>query len=249
MKTVYEKTSCFNDLITSYCPGCGHGIIQRILGECMDELGIKERTIGVLGVGCSSPSWRFMTYDVLSVPHGRPGAAASGIKQCHPQKIVFTYQGDGDAGSIGFSETIYPAVRGENITAIVVNNTIYAMTGGQMAPTTLEGQVTTTSPLGRDIVKTGRPLHLPELVAGLPDAKFVARTSLQDTAAILNTKRVIKKALLNQINGVGYSMVEVLSPCPSMWRLSPIDCMEHIKTTVSKEYPVGVFKDEKGGNA
>lgn len=246
MKAVYEKTTAFNDIITGYCPGCGHGIIQRIIGECMDELGIKDRLVGILGVGCSSPSWRFVTYDMLSVPHGRPGAAASGMKKCNPNKIVYTYQGDGDAGSIGFSETVYPSIRGDNITAIVVNNTVYAMTGGQMAPTTLEGQITTTSPFGRNTALTGRPLHLPELVASQPRSKYVARVSLHDTANIRKTKQTIKKAFENQINGVGYSMVEILSPCPSIWHMKPVDCMEYIAKVVMEEFPLGIFKDEGG---
>lgn len=245
MKAVYKKTTGMNDLITGYCPGCGHGIVQRIIGECMDELGIKDRIVGILGVGCSSPSWRFMTYDMLSGPHGRPGAAATGMKKCNPEKIVYTYQGDGDSGSIGFSETLYPAIRGDNITAIVINNTVYAMTGGQMAPTTLEGQVTTTSPKGRDVVSTGLPLHLPEIAASLPGAKFVARVSLHNTANILKTKATIKKAFENQINGVGYSMVEILSPCPSIWHMNPADCMERVEKEVMKEFPLGVFRDEK----
>lgn len=248
MKTVFEKTTAFNDLITGYCPGCGHGIIQRIIGECVDELGIKEQVVGILGVGCSSPSWRFMTYDMLSVPHGRPCAAASGMKKCNPNKIVYTYQGDGDSGSIGFSETVYPALRGDNITSIVVNNTVYAMTGGQMAPTTLEGQVTTTSPKGRDTTATGQPLHLPELVATLPGSKYVARVSLHDTTNIRKTKQAIKKAFENQINGVGYSMVEILSPCPSIWHMKPVNCMDRIAKEVIEEFPVGVFKNEEGGN-
>lgn len=242
MIAVHEKTSAFNDLVTGYCPGCGHGITQRIIGECMDELGIRERLIGILGVGCSSPSWRFLTYDILSVPHGRPGAAASGMKKCHPHKIVYTYQGDGDSGSIGLSETVYPAIRGDNITSIVVNNTVYAMTGGQMAPTTLEGQITTTSPTGRNVELTGQPLHLPELVATLPGSKYVARVSLHNTANINKAKGTIKKALENQINGVGYSMVEILSPCPSIWHMKPVDCMAHIEKEIMKEFPLGVFK-------
>ncbi len=244
MITVYEKPKAFNDKISTYCPGCGHGIIQRIIGELIEELGIHQRTVAVLGVGCSSRSWQQMAYDVLSVPHGRPGAAATGIKHCNPNKIVYTYQGDGDAGAIGLSETLYAAVRGENITAIVVNNTVFAMTGGQMAPTTLDGQVTVTSPKGRDCEATGHPLHLPELAAQIRGSKFVARSALYDTASIRNTKKLIKQAFENQIHDRGYSMVEILSPCPSIWRMSPNACMQHIKNIVIQEYPLGILKDE-----
>ena len=243
MKVVFEKTKAMNDTPLSYCPGCGHGIVQRIIGECLEELEIMGRTVGVLGVGCSAPSWQCTAYDQLAVPHGRPGAAATGLKRCNPNKIVFTYQGDGDIGSIGLAETMYAAVRSENITVICINNTVYAMTGGQMAPTTLEGQVTITSPLGRDTDLTGDPLHLPELIAQIPRARYVERVALYDTANIRRTKRAIKRALKNQVDGVGYSLVEVLSPCPSIWHMPPVDCMAHMEQVVLKEFPLGVFKD------
>ncbi len=246
MKTVFEKTSSFNNNPLSFCPGCGHGIAQRLIGECLVELGVKDQTVGVLGVGCSSPSWKAMTWDMLSVPHGRPGAAATGLKRVKPHKIVFTYQGDGDIGSIGYAETMYAAMRGENITVFCVNNTVYAMTGGQMSPMSLEGQKTVTSLKGRDIKKTGSPLHLAEQIGNLPDSTFSARVSLHDTANINKTKQTIKKALQNQIDGKGYSFVEIMSPCPSVWKMQPTDCMDHIKEVILQEYPLGVFKDEAG---
>jgi 2-oxoglutarate ferredoxin oxidoreductase subunit beta len=242
-KTVFEADHVLKDMATHYCPGCGHGITEHMIGECIEELGIKERVIGILGVGCSSPSVNYMNIDMLSTPHGRPGAAATGLKRVSPGKIVFTYQGDGDAGSIGFSETVYAAIRGENILSIIINNTIYAMTGGQMAPTSLEGQVTITSPKGRDVLSSGYPLHLPEIVAQVPGAKFVARLSLHDAANIRKTKKFIKKAFQRQIDGAGYSLLEILSPCPSIWRLSPTECMEHIIKEISAEYPLGTFKE------
>jgi len=250
MEKVFHKTPVLRDMPRHYCPGCGHGIVQRLIGEVLEELDVLSRTVGVLGVGCSSPSWPYMNYDMLSVAHGRPGAGATGLKRCAPDKLVFTYQGDGDIGSIGLSETMYAAIRGENITMICVNNTIYAMTGGQMAPTTLEGQVTTTSPGGRDVVTTGYPLHLPEMLAGIPNARFVARCSLHDTANIRKTKQTIKKAFTYQLEGKGYSMLEILSPCPSIWNMSAPDCMERIADEIMKEYPLGVYKDiDSGVNA
>lgn len=243
MKTVFEPTPVLREGTNTFCPGCGHGILMRIIAECVEELGIQDKTLCVLGVGCSTPSWQFLKYDRLSVQHGRPAAAACGAKRVNPEKIVYAYQGDGDAASIGIAETLYAAIRGENITVIVVNNTVFGMTGGQMAPTTLENQITTTSPYGRDVAKTGYPLHLPELLASIPAAKLSARMALYDPKHIRQTKKVIRKAFENQINGVGYSFVEVMSNCPTNWHMSPVKCMEHIENVMEKEFPIGIFKE------
>ena len=245
MKTVFEKTRGCNDMGLSFCGGCGHGIIMRLIAESLDELGVLSRTVLVNGIGCCAPSWQFVEYDSVSVPHGRAPACAAGLKRCNPDKVVYTYQGDGDCGAIGMAETMWAAIRGERITVIHVNNTNYGMTGGQMAPTTLEGQITTTSPRGRDVVLTGLPLHLPELIASLPGSGFVARVSLYDTARIRAAKNAIRKAFEVQLAG-GYGFVEVLSPCPSNWHMSPVAAMDHVRDTLTKEYSLGVLKEWKG---
>ena len=245
MKTVFEKTKGCNDQILSYCGGCGHGIVMRMIAESLEELGVLSRAVLVNGIGCCAPSWQFVEYDSVSVPHGRAPAAAAGLKRCNPEKVVYTYQGDGDCGAIGMAETQWAAIRGENITVIHVNNTNYGMTGGQMAPTTLEGQVTTTSPNGRDTTLTGMPLHLPEQLAQLPETTFVARVSLHDTAQIRNAKRQIKKAFEVQLSG-GYSFVEILSPCPSNWHMNPVKAMDRVRDEMTKDFPIGIYKDCSG---
>lgn len=243
MRTVFEKTKGCNDKSLSFCGGCGHGIIIRLIAECLEELGVLDRAVCANGIGCCAPSWQFLEYDSVSGPHGRAPAVAAGIKRCNPEKIVYTYQGDGDCGAIGMAETMWAAIRREQITVIHVNNANYGMTGGQMAPTTLEGQITTTSPRGRDIALTGAPLHLPELLANVPGTDFVARTALYDTAQIRNAKKLVKKAFEVQLDG-GYSFVEILSPCPSNWHMEPCKAMDHVKNVIVKEYSLGVFKEK-----
>ena len=243
MKTVFEPTLAVRDVRNTFCPGCGHGILLELIGECIEELGIRDRTLCVYGVGCSTPGLQFTDYDRISVQHGRAAAAATGAKRVRPDKIVYTYQGDGDAAAIGLAETVHAAIRGENITVIEVNNTVFGMTGGQMAPTTLEGQITSTSPYGRNAEKTGYPLHLPEMLAEIPGAKLAARVSLYDPKHIRQAKRVLKQAFENQVTGKGYSFVEVMSDCPTSWHMSPAKCMDHIKNVMEKEFPIGVFKE------
>ena len=212
MKAVFEKTKGCNNKVLSFCGGCGHGIIMRLIAESLEELNVLDRAVLVNGIGCCAPSWQFVEYDSVSGPHGRAAAVATGLKRCCPEKVVYTYQGDGDCGAIGMAETLWAAIRGEQITVIHVNNTNYGMTGGQMSPTTLEGQITTTSPFGRNVELTGMPLHLPEMLAALPETTFVARVTLYNTAQIRNAKKQIRRAFEVQLNG-GYSFIEVLSPC------------------------------------
>ena len=247
MKTVFEKPKALNDKVLSFCGGCGHGLVMRMIAESLEELDVVDRTIFVNDIGCCAPSWQFVEYNSVSGPHGRAPTLATGIKRCNPEKVVYTYQGDGACGAIGMAETQWAAIRGENITMFHVNNTNYGMTGGQLAPTTLEGQVTTTSPRGRDTSLTGMPLHLPEQLAQLPRTTFVARVSLHDTAQIRNAKKQIKKAFEAQLAG-GYSFVEILSPCPSNWHMSPVKAMDRVRDEMVAEFPIGVFKDWKGEN-
>lgn len=241
MKTVFRRPESLIDSPFTYCPGCGHGIIHRLIAEVMDELGIRENTIGVVGVGCSARAWSLFNCDMIGSPHGRPGAVATGIKRSQPSSIIFTYQGDGDASSIGLAETMYAAIRGENITVIVVNNTVYAMTGGQMGPTSLEGQVTSTSPRGRDVNLTGQPFHLPEIIAQIPGVAYSARVAVNNVSNIKKAKKAILNAFTKQINQEGFTMVELLSPCPTVWRKKPIGALEWLETSVIKEFPLGEF--------
>lgn len=245
MTTVFKKPAAINGIDLSFCGGCGHGIVMRLIAESLDELGVIDKTVLVNGIGCCAPSWQFVEYDSVSVPHGRAPAAAAGIKRCNPEKMVYTYQGDGDCGAIGMAETQWAAIRGESICVFHINNTNYGMTGGQMAPTTLEGQITSTSPYGRNTAITGEPLHLPEQLAQLPKVSFCARVSLHDVASIRNAKKQIKRAFEVQQKG-GYSFVEILSPCPSNWHTSPVKAMEHVREAMAKEFPIGVFKEFEG---
>jgi 2-oxoglutarate ferredoxin oxidoreductase subunit beta len=223
-----------------YCPGCGHGIVNRLLAEVLEELGLDGRAIGAIGVGCCSLMPDNFDIDCVQAAHGRAAAVAVGIKRSRPDCTVFTYQGDGDALAIGAAETIWAAARDENITVIFVNNGNYGMTGGQMAPTTLEGQKTTTSPAGRDITSTGKPLDAMKLL-GCFDVAYLARGSLCGRAEILRTKSFLRNAFEAQEHGLGYSFVEILSPCPTNWGLSPCQSMKRIEETVKLTYPIGEF--------
>jgi len=243
MKTVFTRPKSLVKIPFSYCPGCGHGIIHRLIAEVMDDLDIREKTIGVVGVGCSARAWNSFNCDMIGAPHGRSAAVATGIKRNLPKSVVFTYQGDGDALSIGLAETMYTAIRGENITIIVVNNTLYAMTGGQMAPTTLEGQVTCTSTQGRNVSETGYPLHFPELIANIPGVSYSARVSVNTVPNIYKAKRAILKAFKKQLEGAGFTLVEVLSQCPTLWHKSPTSATDWVGSRVSKEFPLGEFVD------
>lgn len=224
-----------------FCPGCGHGIINRILAECLDELNVADTTMGAVAVGCACLQMDTFGIDWVQAPHGRAPAVAVGMKRCRPENVVITYQGDGDCLAIGMSETIHTAFRGENITVIFVNNGVFGMTGGQMAPTTLPGQKTTTSIYGRDPARTGNPANIINMLSTFDTVRYLARGSVHSPAAVNRAKGYIKKALQTQIDGKGYSFVEILSPCPSNWKLSPVKSIEHMVENVLKVYELGEF--------
>ncbi|MBU1023622.1 2-oxoglutarate oxidoreductase [bacterium] len=226
-----------------YCPGCTHGIAHRMMAEAIDEAGLHDSTVGVASVGCSVFSFQYFNTDFIQSPHGRAPAVATGVKRVRPECFVFTYQGDGDLAAIGTSEFIWAAQRGEKITIIFINNDIYGMTGGQLAPTTLEGWKTTTTPFGRDIESTGKPMRVSELVAQLSGTAFVARTSLHNPANAMKTKKAIKKAVDYQMQGLGFTMVEILSNCNTNWGMDPLTAMKRIENEMVPFYPLGVFKD------
>lgn len=228
---------------TKYCPGCGHGILLRLIGEVVDELGIREDMILTAPVGCSVVLYDYIHCDVIECAHGRAPATGTAIKRIHPDKFVLIYQGDGDLAAIGTAEIIHAANRGENMSVIFVNNAVYGMTGGQMAPTTLIGQKTTTSPSGRTAKGMGKPIRVCEMLSTLEETKYIERTSIDSIRNINKTKAAIKKAFLNQINGIGFSLVEVLSMCPVGWKMSPTQSLDYIKTQMMDYFPLGKFKD------
>ncbi len=242
MKTVFEKTTGLTDVPTHYCPGCTHGMIHRLIGEVMQEMDILEETIGVASVGCSVMAYEYFNVDMVQAAHGRAPAVATGIKRVEPNKFVFTYQGDGDLASIGIAEAIHAAARGENITVIFVNNCIYGMTGGQMAPTSLIGQKTATTPFGRDAKLQGSPIKVCEMLATLDGVAYIERCSSHDVAHLQKTKKAIRKAFETQKAGLGFSMVEVLSTCPTGWGIDAFESMEWIKTDMMPVFPLGVYK-------
>ena len=239
-----KRTTVLSDNQTHYCPGCGHGIVHRLVAEVIDELGIRERTIGTAPVGCAVLLYDYFNCDIIECPHGRPPAVATGIKRVQPDKIVFTYQGDGDLAAIGTAETIHAANRGENLTVIFVNNAIYGMTGGQMAPTTLLGQISTTTQDGRGGHGEGAPMKVCELLSSLDGVCYLERTAVSTPKDVLAAKRAIKKAFQNQIDGKGFSLVEVLSMCPTDWKLSPAKAVEFVNEKMKPAFPLGVFKDK-----
>ena len=241
---VFEKPKTLTDAPLHYCPGCTHGIIHRLVAEVIDELGIDGRTIGVAPVGCSVMAYDYFTCDFIQAPHGRAPAVATGVKRADPENnIVFTYQGDGDLAAIGTAETVHAAARRENITEIFVNNAIYGMTGGQMAPTTLPGQVTQTSPYGRDVETVGYPVKVCELLQNVDGAAYLERVSVNNPANVRKAKAAIKKAFQNQIDGKGFSLVEVVSTCPTNWGLSPEKALKWLEDNMLPYYPLGVYKD------
>lgn len=242
MEKIYSHPKSLRDISTHYCPGCGHGIAHRIVAEVVDELGIREKVIAIAPVGCAVVAYDYWNFDCSEAAHGRALAVATAIKRVRPQNIVFTYQGDGDLAAIGTNETIHAANRGENLTVIFINNAIYGMTGGQMAPTSLLNQKTATTPMGRDVKYQGYPLKISELLALLPAVQYVERTSLESVPNIVNTKKAVKQAFINQIEGKGFSLVEILSPCPTYWGKSPKDSLLWIKEVMSKEFPLGRIK-------
>lgn len=244
MTVVFKKTKGLTDAPFSYCPGCTHGIIHRLVAECLEELDLLDHSVAIASVGCSVMSYEYFNCDAIQAAHGRAPAVATGVKRVHPEKIVFTYQGDGDLASIGTAEIVQAAHRGENITVIFVNNAIYGMTGGQMAPTTLPNQVTTTSPRGRDVTMTGEPIRMSELMATIPGAAYIERVMTADPLSVRKAKKAIKKAFQYQVENKGFSMIEVLSSCNIGWGLSPNDALQYIKNEMATYFPLGVYKDK-----
>ncbi len=243
MKTLYKRTPFFKDCPTHYCPGCGHGIAHRMIAETIDELGIRDKTIGIAPVGCAVLAYNYLDVDMIEVAHGRAPAVATGMKRTNPDKIIFSYQGDGDLAAIGTAEIIHAAQRAEQITVIFINNATFGMTGGQMAPTTLLGQVTTTTPFGRQADIQGYPLRVSELLALIQGTVYIERCSLHNVANIKKTKSAVKHAFELQVNGAkGLSMVEILSPCPTNWRMSPAKAVEWIEKEMTKTFPLGRLK-------
>lgn len=243
MKKVFSRPRSLKSAPFHYCPGCGHSVIHRLVAEVIDELNIQEITIGVPPAGCAVLAYNYFDVDMAEAPHGRAAAVATGIKRMLPDRVVFTYQGDGDIAAIGTAEIIHAANRGERITAIFVNNAVYGMTGGQMAPTTVPGQVTTTSPGGRAPQRDGNPLDLSEMLAIARGSVYIERTSVSNTKGILRTRRAIKKAFLAQMEDKGFSLVEILSACPTNWKMSPAKSVQWIDEEMSKIFPPKVIKD------
>lgn len=244
----FQKTKGLTDATFHYCPGCTHGIVHRLVGEVMDELGILGDSIGVAPVGCAVMAYDYFNCDMIQAPHGRAPAVATGAKRANPNNIVFTYQGDGDLAAIGTAETVHAATRGENITVIFINNAIYGMTGGQMAPTTLANQVTQTTPYGRDVTRAGFPIRMSEMLATLDGVAYAERVTVDTVPHVKAAKKAIKKAFQAQIDKKGFTIVEVLSTCPTNWGLDPIEALGWLRENMIPYYPLGVYKDntEKG---
>ncbi len=245
MEKVFGRPEALQDRVMHYCPGCTHGVIHRLVAEVIDELKVREKTIGIAPVGCSVTAYNYFNCDVQQAAHGRAPAVATGIKRVLPDRVVFTYQGDGDLASIGTAEIVHAANRGEKITVVFVNNAIYGMTGGQMAPTTLPGQKTTTSPFGRDVKTMGYPVKMTEMLNTLEAPVFLARVSVHDPKNINKAKEAIKKAFEYQIQGKGFSMVEVLSTCPTNWGLSPVEALKWLEANMIPQFPLGVVRDRE----
>ena len=244
MATVFQKPKALTDAPFHYCPGCPHGIIHRLVAEAIDELGIEGKTIGVAPVGCAVMAYDYFTCDMIEAPHGRAPAVATGIKRCRPENVVFTYQGDGDLASIGMAETVHSAARGENITVIFVNNAIYGMPGGQMDPTSLPAQVTHTSPYGRDTNTVGFPVKVGEMLSTLDGAGYIERVAVNSVKNVKAAKKAIKKAFQNQIEGKGFSLIEVVSTCPTNWGKTPEGALQWLEENMLPYYPLGVYKDK-----
>ncbi len=243
MQVVFDRPKALCDVPLHYCPGCTHGIIHRITAEVIDELGIEGDTVGICPVGCAVTAYDYFGCDMIEAPHGRAPAVATGVKRANPDLTVFTYQGDGDLAAIGTCETVHAAARGENITVIFVNNTIYGMTGGQMAPTTIPGQVTQTTPYGRKPEMNGFPVRMCEMLATLDGTALAQRVAVDSVPHIKEAKAAIKKAFENQINKRGFSIVEILSTCPTNWGMTPSEAMERLRSEMIPYYPLGVYRD------
>ena len=240
---VFKRPHALADMTMHYCPGCTHGIVHRLVAEVMDELGIEGKTVGVAPVGCSVMAYNYFNCDMVEAAHGRAPAVATGLKRAYPENVVFTYQGDGDLASIGMAETVHAAARNENITVIFINNAIYGMTGGQMAPTSLPGQVTQTSPYGRDTAHCGFPVKVSEMLSQLEGPQYIERVAVTSVAGIRKAKKAIYKAFKNQVEGKGFSLVEVISTCPTNWGLTPVKAMEWANENMIPYYPLGVYRD------
>ncbi|MCR4814484.1 MAG: 2-oxoglutarate oxidoreductase [Lachnospiraceae bacterium] len=243
MAVVFEKPKALSDVPFHYCPGCTHGIVHRLVAEVIDELGVEGNTVGVASVGCSVFAYNYFNCDMVQAAHGRAPAVATGLKRALPDNVIFTYQGDGDLAAIGMAETVHAATRGENITVIFINNAIYGMTGGQMAPTSLPGQVTQTSPYGRDVKTAGYPIRVCELLSTLSGTALAQRVTVDNVAHVREAKKAIKKGFENQINKRGYSIIEVVSTCPTNWGLSPAEAVNWLRDNMLPYYPLGVYKD------
>ena len=248
MPVVFERTKGLTEKEFHYCPGCTHGIIHRLVGEVLEEMGLLGDTIGVAPVGCSVLAYEYFNCDMHEAAHGRAPAIATGVKRVFPKKTVFAYQGDGDLASIGTAEIVHAAHRGEKITVIFVNNAIYGMTGGQMAPTTLIGQRTTTSPYGRDAAHAGNPIRIAEMLATIDGAAFVERTAVHNAPNVIKTKKAIRAAFETQQKGLGFSIVEVLSTCPTNWGMTPVESLGWLKENMIPYFPLGNFRTPEGGN-
>lgn len=245
MEKVFKKPHALTDAPLHYCPGCTHGIVHRLVAQAIDELGIEGKTVGVAPVGCAVFAYNYFNCDMQEAAHGRAPAVATGIKRVHPENVVFTYQGDGDLAAIGTAETVHAAARGENITVIFINNAIYGMTGGQMAPTTLVGQVTQTSPYGRNEKTQGYPIKVSEMLATLEGSAYIERVSVDSVQNIKKAQKAIKKAFETQIAGKGFSLIEVVSTCPTNWGMSPLEAMEWLRENMLPHYPLGVYKEKE----
>ena len=244
MSVVYQKSAMLTDAPLHYCPGCTHGIIHKLVAECIEELGAPGRAVGVAPVGCAVMAYDYFACDMVEAPHGRAPAVATGLKRAVPENLIFTYQGDGDLAAIGTAETVHAATRGEKITTIFVNNAIYGMTGGQMAPTPLPGQVTQTSPYGRDVTQAGFPVRVCEMLSTLSGVAYAARVSVDTVPNIRKAKAAIKKAFQAQLEGKGYTIVEVLSTCPTNWGLTPVEALDWLRDNLMPYYPLGVYTDK-----
>ena len=243
MKQVFKRPEALVDVPFHFCPGCHHGIIHRLVAECIDRFGVREDTIGVASVGCSVFLYDYFNCDVVEAPHGRAAAVATGVKRACPDKFVFTYQGDGDLAAIGTAEIIHAANRGEKFTVIFVNNTVFGMTGGQMAPTTMAGQETTTTPFGRHTDTNGFPIKMAELLAQLPGTTYVARVAVDDPKNLMKAKKVLKRAFEVQVNKEGFGFVEFLSACPTNWKMTSKRANERVKEEMIPYFPLGIFKE------
>jgi 2-oxoglutarate ferredoxin oxidoreductase subunit beta len=243
-RSIYRRPEALKDVRTHYCAGCGHGIVHKLIGEVVDELGIREKTIGIAPVGCSVLSYFYFNFDVAESAHGRTPAVATGVKRVLPDRLVFSYQGDGDLAAIGMAETIHTANRGENISVIFVNNSVYGMTGGQMAPTTLVGQKTATTPCGRSTAEAGPPIRVCELLNTLDQPYYIERVAIDGPAGIRKVRAAIRTAFVTQLENKGYSFVEILSPCPIYQRLTPVEAFEFVGTQMAAAFPVRMFRKE-----